>query len=73
MRQTVYRVSYADTKEHIFTTPIREQASEGARALAKNTERVVFVEMDSETLGKRAVGYKHDGDIIQYWRIESIA
>ena len=67
MKQTVYRVRFADTNEHIFTTPSREQATNGARAYAKSKNREIIVEMDSEKLGLRSCGYTPEGSVKKYW------
>ena len=55
---------------HIFTTPIMDQATEGARAMAhlRGIEVYVTQHKDDRT---RCVGYMPDGTINKYWEVQS--
>lgn len=65
---TVYLVEVE--KHHFFSTPIKDQAVEGAKQIAKQTGEEVRVTRVTD-YNARCVGYMPDGTINKYWEVQS--
>ena len=67
MLMTRIGFTVAQGREHIFSTPIMEQAIAGAKARAADTDRSVSVVAHYADAGDRVVVYHTDGRVEKIW------